>query len=136
MKKLVIFYSYTGHVKSLVQTFAKKETADIMEIKDVHRPSTLKAYTIGCFASMRGKSWPIEPLKADLKEYDRIILFSPVWANNPPPVVNALLDELPGGKAVAVKMVSASGKSGCKDRIAAVLKNKGCTLESYEDLKN
>jgi len=136
MKTLVIFYSYTGHTKALAQAYAAKETADITEIQDVRKPGTLKAYTVGCFAAMRGKSWPIEPLKTNLSAYDRLILFSPVWASNPPPAVNALLEKLPGGKAVSVKMVSASGKSGCKDRMAATLKAKDCTLESFEDLQN
>jgi len=136
MKTLVIFYSYTGHAKARAQSLAAKEAADIAEIRDVRRPGSFKAYTLGCFASIRGKRWPIEPVSADMSAYDRLILFSPVWAGNPPPAVNALLEKLPGGKAVSVKMVSGSGKSGCKDRIEAVLKSKGCSLEGYEDFKN
>jgi len=136
VKTIIVFYSYTGRAKALAQALAAKEPADIMEVKDIRRPGALKAYTAGCFASIRGRSWPVEPLKTNLKAYSRIVLFSPVWAGNTPPAVNSLLEKLPGGKAVAVKMVSASGKSGCKGRITAVLKAKKCTLESYEDLKN
>ena len=136
MKTLVIFYSYTGHAKARAQELAVSESADTVEIQDVRRPGKLKAYAVGGFASMRGKAWPIQPLNADLAAYDRLILFSPIWANNPPPAVNALLEKLPSGKAVAVRMVSASGRSGCKERIAAILKAKGCKMESFADLKN
>ena len=108
----------------------------IVEIKDAHRPGKLKAYSLGCFASMRGKAWPIGPLNVDLAAYSRVVLFSPVWAGNPPPAVFAFLEQLPTGKAVSVKMVSGSGKSRCKKRIETILKAKHCALESYKDFKN
>ena len=136
MKTLVIFYSYTGHAKARAEALAAAEHADIVEIKDIQRPGKLKAYTSGCFAAMRGKTWPIQPLNADLTAYDRLIVVSPTWAGSPPPAVHALLEHLPEGKAVAVKMVSASGKSGCEDRIEAAIKAKDCTLERFEDYKN
>ena len=136
MKPLVIFYSYTGHAKARAEALAAAESADIAEIKDVRRPNKLKAYSVGCFAAMKGKAWPIQPLNVDLAAYDRLILLSPTWAGSPPPAVNALLEQLPEGKSVSVKMVTGGGKSGCKERMEAALKAKGCTLESFEDYKN
>lgn len=135
MKTLIIFYSYTNHTKKLAKELAGKESADIMEIKDKKRPGKLKAYSFGCFAAMRGKPWPIQNLDKDLKLYDRLILLSPVWAGNPPPFVYALLENLPGGKTISVKMVSASGKSNCRERLNEYIKSKGSTFESFEDIK-
>jgi len=135
MSTLILFYSYTGHARAAAQTSAKAESADIAEIKEVKRPGKFKAYTAGCFAAIRGKPWPIQPLDKDPAAYDRIELFSPVWAGNPPPAVHAALAQLPQGKAVTVAMVSASGKSDCKEKMTALLKDKGCTLESYQDIK-
>lgn len=135
MKTLVIFYSYTGNAKRLAQELAAKEAADIAEVKDVRHPGKLKAYSLGCLAAMRGKPWPIQQTEADLTVYDRLILFSPVWASNPPPAVHALLERLPKGKTVSVKMISASGSSGCRERLEAAIKAKGCTLEGFEDIK-
>jgi len=43
---------------------------------------------------------------------------APVWADNPPPAFNALLEKLPAGKSITVKMVSASGRSNCQARLA------------------
>ena len=105
------------------------------EIKAVKRPRKFKAYTAGCFAALSGKSWPIQPLDTDMAAYDRLILLIPVWAGNPPPFVNNALEQLPEGKTVAVKMVSASGESNCKNKIEAKIKAKGGTLESFEDIK-
>ena len=135
MKTLVIFYSYSGRTKAIAEALAAKESADISEVLDTFRPGILKAYTAGIIAAIRGKAWPFEALDADLYEYDRLILLAPVWADNPPPAFNAMLELLPAGKTVSVKMVSASGKSNCKERLEAAIKAKGCTLESFEDIK-
>ncbi|MCL1848914.1 MAG: hypothetical protein FWF83_04485, partial [Clostridiales bacterium] len=105
------------------------------EIKDVSRPGIFKAYTAGIFASIKGKAWPMQPLDADLAAYSRYILMAPVWAGNPPPVVNDFLEILPSGKAVAVKMIAASGKSDCKERISKTIEAKGSSMESFEDIK-
>ena len=135
MKSLVIYYSYSGHTKKIAKELAEKENADITEIKDIHRPGKLKAYSLGCLAAMRGKAWPIMPLDVSLASYERIILLSPVWANNPPPAVHAILQQIPIGKTLSVKMVSGSGKCGCKDLMKNIAETKGGILESFEDIK-
>ena len=134
MKTLILYYSYTGNTRAIAEELAKNESADIVEIKDVKRPGKIKAYTAGILASIRGKAWKIQPLSVNMTDYDRLILLSPVWASNPPPAVNALLELLPADKTVSVKMISQSGKSECKERLESILTNKGCTLESLEDI--
>ena len=135
MKTLVIFYSYSGKTKVIAQEFATKESADIAEIKDARSLGKLKAYTAGIVASIRGKAWRIQPLSVDLTKYDRFVLLAPVWADNPPPAFNALLELLPERKSIAVKMVSMSGKSNCRERLEAAIRAKGGVLESFEDIK-
>ena len=135
MKKLVIFYSYSGKTKTIAEELAAKESADIAEIKDTKHPGKLKAYTAGIIAAGRGKPWPIQPLAVDFSKYERLTLLAPIWANNPPPAFNAMLEQLPEEKTVAVKMVSMSGKSNCTKRLEAVIKSKGSIMESFEDIK-
>ena len=135
MKTLIAYYSYTGHTKKIAESLAKKESADIVEIKGESRPGVIRAYTAGCYAALRGLSWPIKPLGADMSKYDNLILMAPVWANNPPPFFNAALESLPAGKTVSVKMVAASGKSKCRKRLQAAIKAKGSELVSFEDIK-
>lgn len=136
MKTVVIFYSYTGSAKRLAQQAAETGQTDIYEIKDKRRPGIVKAYTMGCFAAMRGKAWEVQPIKVDLSAYDRLIVFSPVWAGNPVPAINAVLNVLPSGKDVEIKMVSASGGSNCKERIEELIESKGSRLAGFEDIKN
>jgi flavodoxin len=135
MKTAVLYYSYTGNTEQLAREAAKKGKADLIEIKDEHRPGKLKAFTVGCFSAMRGKAWGIQPVKRNLSTYDKLVIFSPVWASNPTPAIYALLNILPSSKDVEVKMVSASGKSGCKEKITAIVEGKGSRLKGFEDLK-
>jgi hypothetical protein len=46
-----------------------------------------------------------------------------------------MLEQLPEGKTVDLKMVSMSGKSDCKKRLEATIKDKGSVLESFEDIR-
>ena len=131
MKTLVVFYSYSGHTRAKACELEEAAT----EIKDVQRPGKMKAYTLGCLAAIRGRAWPIEPLPVDFADFDKFILLSPVWASNAPPAVNAFLEQLPEGKTVAVIMVSGGGKSGCREKLEARIKAKGCMLEDFEDIK-
>jgi len=135
MSQLIIYYSYSGKTRKIAEELAKKESADIYEIKDIKPFGKLKAYTAGIIASIKGKAWQIMPPDIDIAKNDKIILLAPVWANNPPPAFYAMLEYLPPGKPVSIKMVSASGKSDCKARIEAIIENKGSTLESFEDIK-
>lgn len=135
MKTLVLFYSYSGNTKRLVNELAAKESFDIAEILDVRRPGKFKAYTAGCFAAMKGKAWPIRPLSADFSAYDRIILLASVWAGHPAPPVYAALELLPEGKSVEVKMVSGSGDCGCEERLRRIIESKGSTLAGFENIK-
>ncbi|GHU73789.1 hypothetical protein AGMMS49992_13530 [Clostridia bacterium] len=134
MKTLVLYYSLTGHSKTLAEAYAAKKSLPISQITDASKPGKLKAYTIGCFGAIRGGSWPITTDKP-LEDYERIVLFSPVWAGSTPPSVNAALSKLASGTRVDVNMVSASGKSTCRGRLETKLKSKDCSLSSFTDVK-
>ena len=136
MKTLVTYYSYSGKSRKLAEAFAESDCADITEIKDLYRPNVLGAYTKGCYNAIKGFSWEIWPLKLDWSAYDRVVLYSPVWAGNPPPAVNAFLGFLPSGKSVVIHMVSASGKCKCQSRIEAAVKMKGSTPIKFDVIKN
>jgi flavodoxin len=135
MKTLVLFYSYSGHTKAIAEKLASDGAFDIIEIEDAKKPGKLLAYSKGCFYAIRGKPWPIKSLKIDLTAYDKLILLSPVWAGNPPPAVNALLDILPEEKNAAVKMISSSGKSACRERLETIFKANNCKLDDFVDIK-
>ena len=79
---LVLFYSYSGNTKGAAKALAKQEHADLLTVKDLKRPGTLKAYSLGCYKAIKGKAWEIAPLAADLNAYEKIFILSPIWAGN------------------------------------------------------
>jgi len=135
MNQLIIYYTYSGSTKKIAEELAEKENADIYEVKDVKPVGKIKAYTLGIVASIRGKAWRIKPPDIEMTKYDKITMLAPVWASNPPPAFNAVLEYLPSDKPISIKMVSMSGNSECKERLESVIQSKGCTLESFEDIK-
>ena len=135
MKTLILYYSYSGSTKTIAEELAAKESAEIAEVSYVKRPWILKAFTAGIIASIKGKAWPIQPIEVDFTGYDKLILLGPVWAGNTVPAFNAILELIPEGKSVDIKLVSGSGESACKERLEEKIKSKGSTLESFEDIK-
>ena len=135
MKTAVIYYSWSGHTAQLAKTRAEKEEAQLIEVKDMNRPGTLKAYTAGCFAAMRMKQTAIMPLATSLGDFEKIIIMAPVWAGHPAPAVNNIFDMLPRGKAIEVIMVSGSGSCGCKEKVQALITAKGCKMTAFENIK-
>ena len=136
MKTMILYYSYGGTTKKLAQHLALKKSAGLYEVKAQKTPGLLSAYTAGCFAALRGKRSPIEPIRANFADVDRLVVMGPVWAGKPAPAMNALLDQLPAGKQVEVRMVSASGKSKSREHVEAMVKARGCTLADFQDMKN
>lgn len=81
MKTLILYYSYGGNTKRIAEMIQKKIGGDLAEIE------TAKPYT-GDYNSVVdqgqkevncGYMPEIKPLKANVQDYDRIILGSPVW---------------------------------------------------------
>ena len=136
MKTAVIYYSWSGHTAQLAKTCAEKEGAQLIEVKDMNRPGTLKAYTAGCFAAMRMKRTDIMPLPTSLGDYEKIIVMTPVWAGHPAPAVNSIFDMLPREKNIEVIMVSRTGSCGCKEKMQALITAKSCKMTAFENVKS
>lgn len=109
MRKVIVFYSYTGSTRKLAEAKAKEEQADLLEVGTDIRPSRLKAYSVECFRALGKKEARIENITDKLEPYHEIIVMGPVWAGYPAPAVNGILAALPPSKEVSVYMVSASG---------------------------
>jgi len=136
MNTLVLFYSYSGHSAALARQAAQQEEWDIAQIRDKKRPGKLAAFTAGCLGAMRGRAGEIAPLDNDLSGYTRFVVYSPIWAGNVPPAVNAALSLLPQGSSVLFRLVSASGQSKCAGHLTALVKGKGGTVEGIENIQS
>ena len=137
MKTLVIFYSYTGKTRRLAQDTAENENADIVEVKEIKRRSTVGAYVGGSFAAMRQKEAKIEKYECNFDDYDKIIIFMPVWAGYPAPAMNNIINALPEGKDVEIIMTSGSGSSAkSSEKTKTLIADRGCRVTKYTDVKS
>ena len=136
MKTIVIYYSCSGNTKKFAQEFAEKEGADLCEVKTLKPLNGFSALFVGCPKAFSGKGLPIHPLGTDMESYDKIVLMAPVWGGNPASPINSVIEILPSGKNVEMRMVSSGGTSGGKNKAIARVEAAGCTVTDYVDLKS
>jgi flavodoxins len=94
-KKLVVYYSYTGHTKMIAESIQKKLKCDILEIKPVKPYSTDYQTVVDEEQNNESakKTPEIEKIDKDLNNYDEIIIGSPVWWYTIVPVIRTFLKE-------------------------------------------
>ena len=79
-KKLIVYYSYTGHTKTIAENIQKKLGCDILEIKPVKEYSTDYQTVVDeeQNSNNKDKIIVIEKIDKDISKYDEIIVGSPV----------------------------------------------------------
>lgn len=94
-KKLVVYYSYTGHTKMIAKRIEKKLGCDILEIKPIIPYSTNYQTVVNKEQNNESsnKTPQIEKIDKDLKKYDEIIIGSPVWWYTIAPVIRTFLKQ-------------------------------------------
>ena len=123
-KMLVLYYSQTGNTKAVAEEIANKLGADIEEITmaDPYDPD-FQATIDRCLKEREQEILPtINPVKADLANYDVIFLGYPVWFGTyAPPVITFLNDADFRGKKIVPFCTFGSGglESSVKDLVAA-----------------
>jgi len=93
MKTLVVFYSRTGHAKSLADVLAAAMNADIEHVLDVHPFKGPFGYIRGGYVAMRKMLTHICPPRFQPRDYDQVIVVTPVWANRAAPAIRNYLDQ-------------------------------------------
>ena len=123
-KMLVLYYSQTGNTKAVAEEIANELGADIEEITmvDPYDPD-FQATIDRCMKEREQEILPtINPVKADLANYDVIFLGYPVWFGTyAPPVITFLKDADLSGKKIVPFCTFGSGglESSVKDLVAA-----------------
>lgn len=94
-KKLVVYYSYTGHTKMIAESIQKKLNCDILEIKPVQEYSEDYNQVVSEEQNndSSNKKPEIQKINKDLRSYDEIIVGSPVWWYTIAPVIRTFLSE-------------------------------------------
>ncbi len=90
MKTLIAYYSRTGNTKQVAETLAEKLDADIDEIKDMKDRSGIVGWLMGGKDAFRENTTEIA-FKKDPKDYDLVVIGTPVWAGTMTPAVRMYL---------------------------------------------
>ena len=116
MKNAIIYYSLDGNCKYVADNLAKELGPDtdifcLEPVKPYPNQGFMKML-VGGFAAMLGKKPPIKALKFDAREYDQIILGTPVWASTfAPPLRTFFMNNYIMDKPIALYACSSGGNA-------------------------
>lgn len=82
MKTLIVYYSRTNVTKNIAEMLQKELNCDIEEITDGNRYSGKIGYMKGGMNATMGRTSDIDPIGKNPKDYDLVIIGTPVWASN------------------------------------------------------
>lgn len=112
MKKAVVFYSLSGNTQAAAKEIAEGIGADLIELKLVKPFPTEKSkqLALGGMQAMFGMKPAIQELSKNIKEYDELILGTPIWAGTIAASVHSFLNKYQVlDKIVAVFTFSGGG---------------------------
>jgi len=113
MKKIVVYYSLEGNIAAAAKKIAEECGADLAEIQTVKKvPLDFRKFFVGGYQAVAGRCPAIKPLKIDWRQYDVVILGTPVWADKGAAAINTFLrDYAVTDKIFAVFTTSGSGNN-------------------------
>ncbi len=93
MKRIVVYYSYTGNTKKIAEEVKNKLNCDILELEPENAFSDDYDEVVEEYQnnSIDNKEVPIKDINVNLDEYDEIIIGTPVWWYTISPVVVTFL---------------------------------------------
>ncbi|MFA5857030.1 MAG: flavodoxin domain-containing protein [Candidatus Pacearchaeota archaeon] len=91
MKVLILYYSRTGNTKNIAQLLSKELKADIEEIIDEKSRLGTLGYLTASLSAILKSNTKINKLKKNPKNYDIVIIGSPVWMGSVSPAIRTYL---------------------------------------------
>lgn len=95
MKKIIIYYSYTGNTKKVAQYIQNKLNCDILELEPSKPYSSDYEVVVKQGQDEVNTEYTpvIKEIEIDFSNYDEIILGSPIWWYTFAPVVRTFLND-------------------------------------------
>ena len=109
MKCALVYYSYSGVTKKVIQDMNKIISGTVIEVTPDKPYNTLTAYSFGCKRARYEEADPVSPSSIDLAPYDHVIIACPVWAWKPAPPVNGAIQSLKNGKGKTASIICTAG---------------------------
>jgi flavodoxin len=131
MKRLVVYFSYTGNTKIIAEKIAKELKSDIEEIIPVKPYSKdYQSVVDSTEDNEQTKETPeINKLKHNISEYDEIIVGSPLWWYTiTPPIRTFLKNNNFNGKKVIPFVTNAGWPGNAIEEATEIAKNNGAEV--------
>ncbi|GHV46290.1 hypothetical protein FACS189499_01120 [Clostridia bacterium] len=127
MKALILFYSLDGNSRRHATKISYKNTGKTIEITERKKRTKASAFTSGVIAAMKGASTEICPIHEEFSAYESVVVIGPVWAGQPAPAVNSIIEAIPAGTKIYLYLVSKSGQADLT-KITGRVKARGLEL--------
>jgi len=125
-KTLVVYYSYTGNCRAIVNTLTTQMQADVLEIQPAEKGLKYEAngYALGTQLLNAIKANPndissypaIDPVETSLSDYENIIIVTPLWWSQMAAIMQTYLfqsaSEMAGKHVAMIVSSHSSGISG------------------------
>jgi flavodoxin len=93
MRSLVVFYSRTGNSKFVAEQVVSELSADTEEVVDLKNRRGWFGFIRAGYDATRGKETIIEKTQKAPKDYDLIVVGTPVWNSRLTPAIRTYLKE-------------------------------------------
>jgi len=93
MKSLVIYYSRSGNTRFIAEKISQEIGGDIEEISDRKRRNGLSGFVLSGYDATRGRTTEIAHGKKSPKDYDLVVVGTPMWNKRIAPAVRTYLKE-------------------------------------------
>jgi hypothetical protein len=92
-KTLVVYYSLSGNTARVAREIARRARADIEVLRDFNRepPLGVLGYIKAALDAVRGKPGRLAEVACAPRNYQRVVIGTPVWAGHMNPAVRAYL---------------------------------------------
>ena len=124
MNRIIVYYSLSGNTEEAVNIIAEKlgcETLKLETVKPMPKNYAAQLLVGGGQVAMN-KIPEIKPLTKDMKDYDEIIIGTPIWNSKGVPAINAFLKDSDVCSKVIGLIITSGG--GVIDKCVKALESK------------
>lgn len=114
MSALVVYYSLSGHARTLATALAKELGADIEEIHCSRYRTGFSGFLKAARDSWSDRLPPISPLSRDPSQYDLVVIAGPIWAWHPSTPLRAFLRQYAAKLDQVAFLLAHGGSAGEK----------------------
>jgi flavodoxin len=131
---LILYYSYEGSTKRIAEYIAANLDTDIERVVPIKEMKSkgFGKYLWGGSQVLMKKQPEIKPISVDLKQYNKVIIGSPIWAGTFAPPIYTLFEQgLLKDKEIGYFYCHQGGAKKAADKAKEIIENNNTLLSSF-----